>query len=399
VKLRSVTITEELASQIEGLTVERLSFDHREQTQLYSFKRGSQAGSWDSSVAFEVKREEWVLHPGKANPQLTPCAPYLELEFSIHKFFRGQNVFGGFGDAPAMIPLALLLISELLTGNPHALPHSSKWVVCRIDWAENFHLGKKAVAEFFAHVHQAVFPRRNQKMCKYHDGLYFPGSTTTYKFYGKGHEFKEHDKKRLMKTFLLAARAVHEEYPDQYKWAQRRVAALQRLADGRLRAEVEVHADKLRKDFGKLPQIHQVTDDYLKQLWEAETFKVLREKDTDMETVRESDGVLRRLIALHSKRKAGMLHSFWQSMAVDGEEFCKRKFAKKTFYRNRKDLIDSGVSWLGTNLHVVETAQILTFRPSLGHPSRAIGDVSERSMFRLCPVEWSSIRQDLRQAA
>lgn len=310
VKLRSVSISEALAEVVDGLTVERLSFDHREGVKLYSFKRGTQAGSWDSSVAFEVKREEWKLHPGKAHPQLTPCDPYIEIEFSIHKFFRGQNVFGGFGDLPAMAPLALKLISELLTGNPDAFPASDKWVVCRVDWAENFHLGKKAVADFFAHVHHAVFPRRNQKMAKYHDGLYFAGNTTTLKLYGKGSEFKAHDAKRLKKSFLLAARAIHDEYPEQYEWADRRVKALQRLADGRLRAEVEVHADKLRADFGKLPQIHQVTDEYLMGVWEAEMFKVLREKETEMETVRESDGVYRRLVALHSKRLANVLHGF-----------------------------------------------------------------------------------------
>lgn len=399
VKLRSVSIPESLAEKLDVLTVERLSFDHREGVTLYSFKKGSQAGSWDSTVAFEVKREEWKLHSGKAHPQLTACDPFLEIEFSIHKFFRGQNVVGGFGDAPSMIPTALKLISEMLTGDPDAFPDSSRWMVCRIDWAENFRLGKKAVAEFFAHVHQAVFPRRDQKMSKYHDGLYFPGSTTTLKFYGKGSEFKAHDAKRLMKARLTAARLIHDEYPDQYAWARRGVQALQRLADATVRVEVEIHADKLRKDFGKLPQIHQLTDEYLKSIWEAEAFKVLREKDTEMETVRESDAVHRRLLALHSKRKANNLHSFWQSMSLDGEAFCKRKFAEKTFYRNRKDLIESGVSWLGTNLAVVETAKVLTFRPSLSHPARATRPLRESSIYRFCPVEWSATLNDLRRAA
>ena len=63
---------------------------------------------------------------------------------------------------------------------------------------------------------------------------------------------------------------------------EKRIKALQRLADNRLRAEVQINAEKLAYDFGHFPLVSEITDDYLKKVHDDEVFKLLREGKTEM---------------------------------------------------------------------------------------------------------------------
>ena len=159
-----------------------------------------------------------------------------------------------------------------------------------MDWAESFQLPYQAVQEFFEGIYHVAFPRR--KMQKYgNESIFVPGTTTTIKLYHKGPEFQKNDRKRLawvLRNFFQENKP-RDAAPD---WAQRqayrKVAAIQRLANNRLRAEVEVHAEKLDYDFGHKPKVREVTTDYLQAVFDKEIARLLREGSEGVKVVRSS---------------------------------------------------------------------------------------------------------------
>ena len=53
--------------------------------------------------------------------------------------------------------------------------------------------------------------------------------------------------------------------------------ALQRLANSRLRTEVEIHAETLDYDFGHKPKVREISTGYLKAVFDNEIARLLRE--------------------------------------------------------------------------------------------------------------------------
>jgi hypothetical protein len=291
------------------------------------------------------------------------------------------------------------------------------WQVCRIDWAEVYQLTPAAITEFFRSISHCKFPRRSAKSAKYGlNAVYFPGSFTTLKLYHKGPEFKEHDKLRIKNALMTRIREIldnssevqHAQYLYQLtgiqgflfqsgncyrelsqklnQWRDKKLAALQRLADNRLRVECEIHADKLQHDFahlGRLPKISEVTDDYIKNIHDREVFKLLREGKSDMETVRTYDKVKARLNALHTTRTANALFAFYTQMSIRGEEVTRHEYSDSQFYANRKKLVDSGVSWLASDIYLVPQSTALPdgFAPVRSDLRLCITPIRRRSVF------------------
>lgn len=261
-------------------------------------------------------------------------------------------MYGNIVDFQGTCQMLIEKISGLLNVT---LPKAKQWLVRRVDWAENYALPFAAIQEFFEGIYTIQFPRR--KASKYGDhAVYFPGSTTTVKLYHKGLEFAKHDSK-LMKWFFAQYRSQQRpgEGVENKKWVQKKIAALQRLANNRLRVEVEIHADKLDADFGCKPRVCDVTDEYLIGLHDREVKRLMREGKSGMETVRLSKDVSRRLTAIYGDTVGNRLHGFWCQLSTNGELDCKNKYAKPTFYRNRKLLTDVGVSWNSTDVKLIRS--------------------------------------------
>lgn len=406
-KYRSPKIASDLAFYLEQQCVQKSGIHLGSGEVLYEFTSGELLGSWDSRISFRILREEWISN-GKGIQQV-PCQPYIEVEASLHKFFAGQNIYG----APTGFQMTSFwflkqIFKQLGVNisdhkqdhkNSARLPSFWDWQVCRIDVAEVYRLTPTAIGEFFRSINHCKFPRRSAKAAKYGiNAVYFPGSYTTLKLYHKGPEFKEHDKLRIKNSLMhyikdqmdkdnfLNADHRLEVYKRWLAWRDKKLAALQRLADNRLRVEVEIHADKLQHDFEhlkRLPKISEITDQYINKIHDAEVFKLLREGKTDMETVRTHDKVKARLNALYSLRSANTLYAFYTQMSLRGEDATRLEYSKAQFYSNRKKLVEAAVSWHSTDMYLVpqETALPDGFAPVRGNLRLCIAPMRQHSVF------------------
>lgn len=349
VKLRSPYIDESLMRRIEQQCILRSGLHLGTGEMLYELYSGELLGSWDSRIAIKPMREEHVADKN-GRVQLHPCEPYLLIEASVHKVQLGHNVYGG----PSVFLQAardlVALVEKLLETD---LPAADFWTVHRVDVANVFALTSGAIKQFFDSMQLLSFPRRGKKAMKCAQSIYFPGKTTTVKFYHKGSEFRVHDAGRLKRFFRILFDHLHGTESNNVERVERKVAALQRLADRRLRVEVEIHADKLQYDFGRHPKVSEITDAYLQAIHDAEIERVLREGKQGMHTVRTEEAVWRRLQDQYSAKLAHVLHAFWQVMATRGDEIARQRYTKPTFYRNRKLLEEAGVSWRGSDVFIV----------------------------------------------
>lgn len=414
VKLRSSEIDEGTASMLERQCVLKQGMLIETGEILYEITSGNLEGSWDSRISFKVNREDWVTVGGRLD--LVPCKPFVTVECSLHKFFYGQNVYGNPVGFQGLCRMFINLLGELLhdgegldEANPafHLFASADQWQVRRVDWAEMFRLSQGAQAEFFRALKNCKFPRRALKEAKYDTAVHFPGKFTTLRIYGKGREFKEHEWSRLRRALTqYLMRQVGEARHDKsmkvvwdytaHTYIEKKLSALQRLANNRLRAEVQINADKLHHDWeGRYPLVSEVTDEYLIQVFEKDMFKLLKEGRSEMETVRTYDLVKARLNDLYGKRSANNLLAFWMQMAARGEEAIRPEYSKSQFYDNRKKLVDAGISWNSSDVFIVpgDTALPRDFKPLPADPRRCVRPISANSIFNLCPVEYLQLKK------
>ncbi len=411
IKLRSPNIDEGTAQFLEKQCILRQGIELSSGEVLYEITTGDLDGSWDSRVMFKVCREEWMPSP-RGVPELCPCAPRIEVEASLHKFFYGQNVYGSPEDFQTRCGVFVDLLGDLLGADQDMLPSAAKWTVHRVDWAEVFRLTPAAIAEFFRGISHCKFPRRSAKSAKYGvNAVYFPGSFTTLKLYHKGPEFKEHDISRMRRALTaythrdgsrFRVRVSHAKHGDSFVirpeasvWVEKKLKALIRLAMNRIRVEVEIHADKLTYDFGgRFPTVSDITDDYLKNVHDAEVYKLLKEGKSEMDTVRTHDSVKARLNNCYGKRSANALFSFWLQLAARGEEVCMTDYSQSQYYSNRRKLVDVGISWLASDIYIIpnQTALPHDFIPLRSDARLCNAPISNDSVFNHCPVDWANRR-------
>lgn len=395
VRLKSPQVGELVAKRVEamGETFRRLS-NETGQT-LWEVTRTNLTGSHDSRIMVKPMRTDWVKRKSGRLDEV-PCPPYLMVECSIPKMLYGQNVYGCLEDFQAACALLHQVLERKLRVK---LPEVARWRVQRVDWAENYRLPYQAVQEFFEGIYHIAFPRRRMQKHGEHS-VFVPGTTTTIKLYHKGPEFHEHDGARLRTqvSAILRASLGNRMKPHEIeRKARRYVHALQRLANGRLRVEVEIKAEKLDYDFETRPRVADVATDYLKSVHDAEISRLLREGATATNTVRSSLAVRDRLFASYSPRQASTLYAFWVELARHADFEVKDRRSRSTFYRLRKQLEHAGVSWFATDLQAIERQGTLLpadFSPVRSDPRRCTGQVRARM-----PLDFLAADVQLSQAA
>ncbi|MFV0601756.1 MAG: phage/plasmid replication protein, II/X family [Brachymonas sp.] len=322
---------------------------------LYELHTGELMGSWDARISVQPKTEEWVTDKA-GRPRLVDSPPYIVVEASIHKVLYGQNIFGGSNDIRHCCASFVDVLQKLL-GVP--LPHFENWQVLKVDVSHVYALPLPAIKQFFDGLQLLSFPRRTRKASRYEMAAHFPGRTTTIKLYHKGTEFKVHDYPRLRSFFKTFYDVHNGTHPENIKKAARKVDALHRLAQNRLRVEVSIHSDKFFYDLGKHPRVNDLNDDYLHNVHASEVERLLREGKQAMQTVRTTQQVMARLNNEYGQQKGMRLYGFWSSMVTLGDESTKRQYSRSTFFQNRKDLEQAGVSWRGSDVHVVANDTLL----------------------------------------
>jgi II/X family phage/plasmid replication protein len=371
VKLRSPELPEDVAVAIERQLMIRRGIEGDTGEVVYELVSGPLVGSYDHRISCSLKRERWVSERTTRRTDnhrnLTyqePCAPYVEVEGSVHKAMLGHNMEGGAAD-PQLV--CAWFVDLLATTLDVVLPPAAVWEVRRLDVAEVYALDYAGCEAYIRGLSMADYPRR--KILRYgSESVFFPGSTSAIKVYHKGPEFSKHDRARL--------RGVVDSHV---------VAALQWRANKLLRVEVEIKARKLDTDFQGPPTVGQLTESYITDFFDREVTKMLREGKTASEIVRTSEAVLERLYGQYTASRASALYGTWLKFAAHGEELTKRKMSKTTFYRQRQELTAAGVSWHGSDVAIIDAGPIpVGFSPIRSDPRRVIGE-DERVVQLLAP--------------
>lgn len=344
--IESPFISLEIAEKVELFCIKNLGVEVDTGEILYSFTRGELEGSYDSRISLQVRTDKWEANLVSRNvkdkngnitieqrniPIKVDCDPYIRVECSVHKAMVGHNVFGGPDDLQNSVKWLIQLLDGLLITS---LPSWDQWTLYRVDFAEVYDLGSfEAVEEWFRGVNSCTFPRRQVNRYGV-SGLYCAGSTTAVKFYHKGVEFAKHDRKRVS------------------KWLKpKELDSLQFYANRLLRVEVEIKSRKLKSDFGdRSPLIGEVSAEYLSKIYEKEVSRLIRDSAEDSKMCRTAQAVEKRLYSMFTTDMAGRLLGTWYRLATLGEEFVKKSLPKPTFYRHRKLLLNSGISWIETDI-------------------------------------------------
>ena len=351
VKLESPELGGRIAGEIERRCVRRTGVVLDSGDVLYEITAGSLAGSWDSRMSVRVMRERWT-----GAGELQPCAPYVLLEGSVHKALLGHNVHGG----PEGLQASCEWLLDDVGGRVGVkLPPASEWLVRRVDVAQVYELPDfAAVEEYVWGLNSAQYPRRS--VARYgQESIFAAGRASAVKAYHKGLEFAKHDGKRLRGIM-----------PDA------EVLELQLRANRMLRWEVSVKAKKLDEDHSGKPSVSQVEDSYLEALHYREVRRLVREGEADVKTVRKHKDVRDRLLHQYNERKAGLLFGTWHQLVTLGEKETRRHMADRTYHRHKKELIDAGVSWIGSDVLVVPKVSSLPadFSPTKRDPRRVAGE-------------------------
>lgn len=359
--LESPPISDEVVTVVEQFLNKFIGIEVGTGLLKYEFFSGQLQGSYDSRISVQIKRERFISTYDVVNSSeevideksgkkyfarkkkpvhrllAVPSDPYLCIECSVHKSILGHNVSGGSSDFLTLCKWLVQFVEKIISVE---LPYYEVWMVRRVDVAEIFNLGSfEAVEEYIRGLKHAYYPRRTVVAYKF-ESIYVSGAKSTLKFYHKGPEFSRHDRKRLLRCGLL-----------------KMVDTLQILANNILRVEVEVKSKKLRDVFeGRLPYVGEITGQFLADCYSKEVFKLLRERvePDSIEIYRTTESVSNRLNELHSTKLSRALYKTWITLASLGEDRCKSIMSKDMFYRHRKLLIASNVSWLQSDILVNE---------------------------------------------
>jgi II/X family phage/plasmid replication protein len=327
-------------------------------------------GSWSEQVSVRVERSELrpdnavvraLLSAGlrserKKMPVLVTTAPYLVVEGSVHKALMGHNVYGGPLDFQAASRWFLADVARRLGVD---LPDGLLWQVFRADWAEVYRLPSfEAVQEYLGCLNHAAYPRREVGRYGQHS-LHAGGYTTAVKFYHKGVEFADHDAKRL--RHILDSEQLER---------------LQMEANRLLRVEVAVKLRKLRAEFGgKTPVVADVTREYLEDIHDREASTLLREGQSEMETVRTFREVDARLRSHYGNALGSTLFSTWTRFATLGEKHAREQMKRATYFLHKKQLLEAGCAWHVTDVMLIEHSAIPKgFSPIRSNPLRLVSE-------------------------
>lgn len=395
--LESPFIDERTAARIEQFLKTRQGIDNGTGQLEYCFVSGSLLGSWETSVAVNVKRQRWravnaprsaVERPdrkGRVSAVVEDCPPYVTIEGSVHKAIMGHNVYGG-----PLDPLAASrwFVADVARRLGLALPDADEWEYARIDWTRLFDLGSFEACEQYIHgLRLAEYPRRKPRPFG-DESIMWPGTMTSPKIYHKGPEFGVHDFTRLSRFSREAAQFQVRPVPstdgnlsilEEVKAAVPfDVAVIQGLANRYLRFEVTVKAKKLKAEFGGKPSIVQVTREWLETLHDVETARILSEGKAGMETARKHHEVNARLHEVYDGSLANTLFGTWMQLAAMGEKQVKKHVPRTTFYRQVAQLREAGVTWDAADVYIRENSAIPAgFSMSRHSPFRLLQEAPE----------------------
>lgn len=335
IRIESPYIDDIIANKIENSSIIRTGIDMNTGELIYKFTSNQLKGTYDSSIMIKIENEKFISDydcKGNKIVRKINTEPYLLVECSLNKFFLGHNCYGGSDDIEKQIRKLIQYIENVFCIQ---LPEVAEWIVKRIDYAKVYFLGD-SIYEFFEGFNNVYYPRR--KIVKYNNtGIYAPGAYTSLKLYHKGEEFRKHDKKRLMSF-------VDKEY----------VQAIEQLAMGILRIELEVKSKKLKHIYnGNLPKVSEIKVEDLINQYNVELKRIFKIGEDNMKVYTNCKEV-EKVLFKNYKSQGSIYYGTWFRLAINGYDKVKNEMPKKTFYRHINKLKDVGVMWNNTDVLLKE---------------------------------------------
>lgn len=328
----------------------------------YEFTSGELQTSADYRIRAEIREyvweggRDWRRGGIRLAPVKVEAPPFLVIEGSVHKAIMRHNVHGGPVDPRVALRWMVAKLADVLALD---LPPADLWVPVRLDVAEIFNLGSfEACQDFISTMNQSKYPRRTTANFN-GQSISFSGTMTYTKAYHKGPEFGRHDRRRL-------ANHMHAS----------QVEELQEFANKILRVEVEIKRKKFQADLGQIT-VADLTEAYISAVFDREVARIFHEGNDSMKIVRRNKDVAARLSSVYDGRLSSVLFGTWMQLAALGEDEVRRSMSRPTFYRQRKQLQDAGVSWFGSDVMIVESAIPEGFRFQRGSQWHVSGESYE----------------------
>lgn len=351
VKVQSPSISEALARDLEHrLDVKSshgaVDFDTGERSVLYELYSGQVRDDRNlHGVNLRIMRTRIVKDLdataiGASRTKTVACKPYLWMEGSVHKAMLGHNVWGGPRELAPSVSWLVLDVSRRLGLE---LPRYDTWDLMRADWAETYDLGSfDHVQEYIRSLNSCRFPRREPQ--RYGDNsLSFPGRTSAVRIYHKGPEFAGESFRRLSRVF-----------------ARDELEQLAQMSHRTLRVEVSVKRPKISEYHPLTSKIPHIQTDWIRETHNKEVKKVIREADSDLTIVRDSQVVLRRLGTVYAGRGrlVRSLFSTWVQLSALGDNSVKASMKEWSYYDHRRKLLDAGCAWTGSDVRVLDADRL-----------------------------------------
>jgi II/X family phage/plasmid replication protein len=316
IALYSQPISEWHMGLIRTHTHSTMTIDNATGETIREYTFGQLSGSHDARVGIRFVEHDRTSKLWK-----------IRIEFSLPKLFFGHNVYPG----PTLARGARPVIQALYKmSHEIAFPlHNLRWNINRIDIASNWKLADHEQLEAAIRgFRYATYPRRSPSWSQL-TGWWCNGSNGGIKFYAKELEYRKHDYKRL------------------YVHAGPRIAKdLALYSFGILRAETEFNHRWFKYHCGNYPDLRDLPYVMLKDKHIAELGKVQRTMHANKRTVTHATDVRLRLNEhCRTANQAATLFTFWTCMVEEGEDYCRSKYTRPTFYRHRRALADAGCSW------------------------------------------------------
>lgn len=320
-------ITDDIYNKVRNRTeVVKQGINIADDKIIYEVVNDHLLGSYDSSLSVRVC--DGAKYGFGSN--------VIELEGSPHKIYRGQNAFNGFYD---FVNCCSFLVGLAEYNYDILLPDLCNFYVSRVDISKCFDLQtRENVKNYIDNFRLLHFPRR--KLEHYSSTVYFPGSTTTLKFYDKYADFFVHDMKRIVEYNKNSDFCFDiDNYLNKIK--------------GFVRFECEIKSRCINNmcDMYKIDRcILNFNYDMFLDVFDKEFKKIFKDCDENMNKIYEKNDVHDRLFDYYKPRLANLLYSMYINLVSDGFESTKKDFTKSSFYRNLKYLTDVGVDYTQSNI-------------------------------------------------
>lgn len=327
--------------QIEKKLITYLKLDRSTGETEHCFTKGQLSGSYDYRISMMVKDKRWVTQQRveivgriqqksrisgrktvhnftreKNIPVLTPCPPFLYIEFSLPKWAVGVNFLNSTMDEDWERLLHFRCWLEKMFKTP--LPPIQTWRLSRVDLGINLQtIDSDHVDELILNLKRYDYPRREKGTGHHYSSLFFSGSETYFKIYNKFHEFFQHDRKRLRKLLpdVEYAEMIHQ------------------LTDGIIRLETGIRKRKLiSMGVETLPDLLLLDSE---NILKGELMKLTAGvKSHRFNTNREVMAILKNApddIFKNTSRTTVM--AVWKDIILEGKKKAKSFYGRNKYYR------------------------------------------------------------------